>query len=103
MAHHQPLPPLVLRSGAWTLIGYEKRRQNNLTEAYDAEPNPSTTPKGKDLTPEGNWRVAYDQQGELIDEAYSDKILIWGEEGAFLKGNRKGVGEAFPNMLRGKE
>ena len=45
----------------------------------------SGTREGKDLTPEGHWRVAYDQQGELIDEAYSDKFLIWDEEGAFLK------------------
>ena len=54
--------------GAWTLIGYEKWRQNNLTEAYHAEPNPSETREGKDLTPEGHWRVTYDQQGEPIEQ-----------------------------------
>ena len=55
----------------WTLIGYEKWRHwshGHLTEVYYAEPNPSLTP-GPDLTPVGHWRVAYDHQGELIEEA----------------------------------
>ena len=90
--------------GTWTLIGYEKWRHwshGHLTEAYYAEPNPSLTP-GPDLTPVGHWRVAYDHQGELIEEAYSEKPLGWDEEGAFLNCNWKGVGNAFPNMLQGK-
>ena len=54
------------------------------------------------MTPVGHWRVAYDHQGELIEEAYSEEPLGWDEEGAFLKGNQRGVAKAFPNMLQGK-
>ena len=60
------------------------------------------TREGKDLTPEGHWRVTYDQQGKPIEQDYSKEFLIWDEEGAFRKGNRKGVGKAFPNELQGK-
>ena len=54
------------------------------------------------MTPEGHWRVTYDQQSKPIEQDYSKEFLIWDEEGAFLKGNRKGVGEAFPEELQGK-
>ena len=82
--------------GAWTRIGYEKWRQNNLTEAYYAEPNPSETREGKDLTPEGHWRVTYDQQGKPIEQDYSKEFLIGDKEGAFLKGNRKRCWQSLP-------
>ena len=82
--------------GAWTLIGYEKWRQNNLTEAYYAEPNPSETREGTYLTPEGHWRVTYDQQGKPIEQDYAKEFLFCDEEGVLLKGNRKTCLRSLP-------
>ena len=67
--------------GTWTLIGYEKWRHwsyGYLTEAYYADPNPSLTAKGRDLTPKGHWRVTFDPQCEVTEEAYIKEPLFWG-------------------------
>ena len=58
---------------------------------------PSMSRWGSDLTPVCHYYVSYDRQGEQTARAYSDAILTWQEEGAFLKGGGKGKGKAFPN------
>ena len=57
---------------------------------------PSTSPSGSDLTPVGHYHVSCDRQGEQTTYTYSEEILAWRAEDAFLKGG-KGKGKAFPN------
>ena len=78
----------------WTLIGYElwtKDDDPDLLAAYYAQPNPSTTPAGGDLTPQGYWHYTYAAEGPQENWHYvAGKFLEWSAEDAFLKGNGKG-------------
>ena len=93
----------------WTLIGYERWRQDNHGPAWKAhacyaEPNPSLSLAGSNLTPVGHWHITYNQQGEHIEVRYYHDTLTWNEEEAFLKGSGKdkaspkgsGKGKASP-------
>ena len=80
----------------WTLIGHERWEDyygiSWKSEAYYAYPNPSTAPRGHDLTPSGHWFVEYDWNGEETDRRWSYAILTEGP--LYLKGGRsKGKGK----------
>ena len=83
----------------WFLIGYEKWRtplhgMPHMRKGYYAEPNPSTSVWGSDLTPVGHWQVAYNSNGHQTHRKWSSFPLTWDEE-AFLAGRRQ-KGEWFP-------
>ena len=76
---------------SYTLIGYEFWRKDDegndwMAEADYADPNPSLSPSGSDLTPVGHWHGSYEQQGQLTSQVDSPELLMWQEETAFLKG-----------------
>ena len=82
--------------GPWTLIGHERWDVLNgvswKTQSQYADPNPSTTPRGHDLTPLGHWIVNYNQRGWETHRTWSQDILTAGA--LFLKGGgSKGEGK----------
>ena len=88
------------RSG-WVLIGHERWDALNghswLSEAHYAEPNPSTSPKGRDLSPVGHWVATYNQNGLEVDRVWSSDTLTEGslylKGGGDPKGKGKGKGQ----------
>ena len=94
------------KKSRWTLIGHERWDVLNgvswKANAQHAHPNPSTIPKGHDLTPLGHWAVTYDQNGWETNREWSEDILT---EGAlYLKGGGskgKGKGQNFQNKGKG--
>ena len=75
----------------WFLIGYELWYTPltgipYLSEAHYNDPNPSTTPWGEDLTPQGHWIVQCNFHGKLTYNNYHPWALPpWYEGNAFLR------------------
>ena len=85
------------KKSGWTLIGHEHWDVLNgvswKARAQYAHPNPSTTPRGHDLTPLGHWIVNYNQRGWETHRTWSQDILTAGAlflPGGGSKGEGKG-------------
>ena len=96
------------KKSSWILIGHERRDVLRgfswKSEAKYAYPNPSTTPRGHDLTPLGHWTVTYDQEGRETDRQWSDDILTEGAlylKGGGSKGKGKGQNLSVCNHVTG--
>ena len=94
---HSPRPLSRWRwpGGSWTLIGHERWDDDGpggiawKSQAYYANPNPSATRRGGDLTPDGHWVVPYNHAGREYDRRYSPEILTEGN--LYLKGHNLSV------------
>ena len=88
----------------WVLIGYELWPYTGpgyMKEAYYMVPNPSTTRPAK--PPEGFYHIHYNARGEAIPGAtYTAGALSCRLKDAFIKGDGKGYGKAFPPKGKGK-
>jgi len=84
----------LTRTPQWSLIGYElwNKQPPYLVEAYYADPNPSTSIAGSDLTPQGHYHITYDAQGQVSSSLYQTGILTWRQAESFIKGTGKGKG-----------
>ena len=106
---HSPNPlRMWFWPGRWTLIGHERWDDQGgnswLSQAFYANPNPSTTPWGRALTPVGHWELTYDQWGRRIGRSYSREILTEGDlylKGSGSKGKGKGQSLSVCNHMIG--
>ena len=63
---------------AWSLIRYKlwhtktKHAPSYLTEAYYADPDPTTNPGGSNSRPAGHWHAVHNRQGEETYNKYWD-------------------------------
>ena len=75
----------------WHLIGYEEWVDGHgppyMAQAFYAYPNPSASPMGKDLTPEGHWHYTYAADGTQTSSTFYADVLTWIVEEQFLKGS----------------
>ena len=66
-------------NGEWHLIGHKRWETINgftfKSAAQYANPNPSTTARGRDLTPNGHWSYLYSVDGEIQMSTWSNDIL----------------------------
>ena len=93
----------------WFVIGYEKWCHNRwghpyLAEVYYQEPNPSTSGPDADLTPVGQWYVAYNDHGHQTYAGYLGEPLRIGKgmEGKFNGKGKKGIDKGTVWFGQGK-